>query len=84
MSKYKGGGSGASELLSDAEATFYAAVDKATAIRQGALVGATPAQARTADITYHRAVKAALAVAGYPPGLSGISSAALTELTGGS
>ncbi len=79
MSKFKGGAA-EGMLLSDVEATFYAAVDAAQGTRQAALVGATPAQALAADLAYHRAVVAAANASGTNY-LGSPSRQALYELT---
>jgi len=65
-------------VLSNAEATFYDAKFDAEAARQAA-PKATQAQARAADIAYHRAVVQAAGTQGH---LGGPSRAALRDLTG--
>jgi hypothetical protein len=69
-------------LMSDAEATFYGAVDSAEQTRATAMKAATTqAQVTAADVAYHRAVVAAATTSGQPH-LGGPSRAALHELTG--
>ncbi len=75
--------------VTDAEAIFFAAVQTAEGVRQVAMAAAsTQAAVKAADLTFHRAVAAAAAVAGSAgvsaSHLGGPSRNALRELgTGG-